>query len=1546
MSDVNRIPPRSLFTTFNLHERCAILLFRWIGGFVQLATLLCLSSLVVEGADPGALNEVKRPFRENASLPVDSNLLKQFGTVEDLLADQRWSEAIGILQDIAMTESKSLVLVEPGKVGGVATYSNVATRCNVLLSRISAKGRIAYREKADPHAKRWFENWRRMRDESELLRIVRQSFLSSYGDDALFELGEVAWQRGHFSEARSWWEQILPLPADEKTDHQPSTLRYPDSTIDPAAIHSRLILCSIMSNELFRAAAELRQFTTIFPTAAGWLAGRQGRYADILQQTLDDSKLWSQEELTGDVLTFGSSPERFRKIAESVDIGAFRWSQPLPQLTIPHQVDGLPLQIDPLSYHLVVHNGIVFANDWNAIRAWNILTGSPAWKSEGRDPAMIYPVVADNEPAVIAEKNCIGVPYYTMTIADDRLYARMGSPVTCASSSEMRVESPSELVCLSLAEEGKPVWTIAANHLVPDTASWRFEGSPIVVVDRVYVALCRRTPQLELMIACLDASDGQLIWKRPLGSFRNTVEDSNNRVSHLLLTAGGGRIFLSTDAGAIIAVDGKDGRLDWAVSYESRSDETLAALSDPSRKTLLPALFHAGLLFAAPNDANSAFCIEADTGQIRWLFPYVRNSLTEANDLGRRDRDSRLLRGRQWRHLLGVGTGGTSGRLIVSGASLWAIDINSGRVAWERSFGQRGNSAFGRGLITEEQILIPMRESIEVFNLKSGDPVRVVPLKTPDSAHQGGNLILASGMLLVAQPNQVSAYCEYSRMKNRIENELIFHSDDLGLQLQLVDLEASEGNLEAAVGRLQPLRDRIKPDDPAYFAVRKKLCNLLSDAGQRSFRASKFVEAYDYWLNAVSVVDDVAKRVDLIVNLSRAAEALERPDEAIAQMQEILNHRGLTTVRRENQMAGNLASREISRLIRERGRSVYDKIEAAAAAEFETLDKSANRAGLEKFVAKYPQSEIAVEARDVLVRLHLESGEFSEAFAVLNSIRRKAVDEQAYVNATMSMIEMLESVQAVQSAMRLWQSLGTRTPELVVMFRGKREHLGELVKMRLAHEDSRLRPTSGFVEPTWTRALESEGRIFVPEGEAPASKSAGMLCCSKHMELPNTWVWKCLDWDTGQIRWEEIATEPIEVVAWTPVHLLIGTAHTWHARSAENGRRIWEQTSLPVTRPLILKPSPNLGSDPAWPAFFDVVQGVQLFDPDNGRIVAVMKPQGRLQDIVGVGHTLVPFGQADESLLHRGGERIDALEATFLNRTSPPVSLFMQTMKPMRVWHGMAALSLDQASIAELSKGNEVWKQVPFMMGNRLISISKNQSLLGTRVYRAEPHQGEQPVKVPDSGDRSHSNDQWSFQNFSFGSADPFAFCSGDDVLLVAVDGSRLESFNVTTGARKWSTGIAELPLKDAARQIAVSQESLFVASQGVLRSIALHDGTVRWERYLGETAPQWRTLITSINAPSSSQSQAVQPGAEGPASLIAVWPVSPAQPNLASIRFCDAQTGVIVQQIRTDGVPQGVVLDRRGFGFFWTDKSVKGLKRAASQTVAETASNLGKNLP
>ena len=234
---------------------------KWLSLGFLFVFLVCELAVIQRPANcfaqPASRMKGERPFRENVTLPFDTNLLKRFGTVEDLLANQRWNESIAILQEIAQTESQSLVLVQPGKAGGVATYLNANNRCNVLLSRIPAEGRLIYRQKFDAQAKRWFENWQRTRDQTELLKIVRQTYLSSHTDDALVALGEVAWDAGDFALARQWWEQLIPLPNEADPAKYPTVLRYPDAKVDRPTTLARILSCSILERDWNRAADEL-----------------------------------------------------------------------------------------------------------------------------------------------------------------------------------------------------------------------------------------------------------------------------------------------------------------------------------------------------------------------------------------------------------------------------------------------------------------------------------------------------------------------------------------------------------------------------------------------------------------------------------------------------------------------------------------------------------------------------------------------------------------------------------------------------------------------------------------------------------------------------------------------------------------------------------------------------------------------------------------------------------------------------------------------------------------------------------------------------------------------------------------------------------------------------------------------------------------------------------------------------------------------------------------------------------------------------------------
>ena len=70
------------------------------------------------------------------------------------------------------------------------------------------EGLEAYRRRVDSIAERWFREGIERLDESLLRRVTNEMFASSYGDDALLALGELALQRGDTAAARRHWRRI------------------------------------------------------------------------------------------------------------------------------------------------------------------------------------------------------------------------------------------------------------------------------------------------------------------------------------------------------------------------------------------------------------------------------------------------------------------------------------------------------------------------------------------------------------------------------------------------------------------------------------------------------------------------------------------------------------------------------------------------------------------------------------------------------------------------------------------------------------------------------------------------------------------------------------------------------------------------------------------------------------------------------------------------------------------------------------------------------------------------------------------------------------------------------------------------------------------------------------------------------------------------------------------------------------------------------------------------------------------------------------------
>jgi outer membrane protein assembly factor BamB len=701
-----------------------------------------------------------------ALLDTDPAAAKMLGAARDYLAARNWAGAVDLLRQIAEHHGERLVAIEPGR------YVNVQTCCDILLSSLPSAGLALYRAKVDPQARRWFENSKRLRDEEGLERVVRKAFLSSFGDDALLLLGELAWEQGAVARARSYWEKLVPLDVSPESGELPALLKYPDSQVDRAQIDARLILCSLVQRQRAQVQREYESFLQRHPQATGKFAGRSGNLAAILKSLIAAALATPEAPADVEPATFAGNLERNQVLPRSVDVGGELWSVRLKEARVERttrfedfpidRADRGPavLPIKVLCYYPAAWKGIAFCCDDTDVYAYDLSPergGRPAW---GGNETSLYRLPAELDQNPQAYRSRAGLPRYSLTISGNRLYARLGPQTATSGRNRGFRQAGNMLVCLDLARQGDFVWSIKADDLEADGGKWIFDGAPAAADGKVYVALRRSDPQLQLNIACLDSATAKLIWNCKICGGVEALAGDVDEVRHQLLTLAEEQLFYCTNLGAVAALDTREGAIRWIATYRRIEEETVAAFNKRQQHGPNPCVFHDGLVLAAPTDGSRLLAFDAQTGSLKW---------------------SRELSGRP-PQLLGV----AGSRLVAAGDFLWGIDVVSGRVLWCDGRSDPEAATCGRGVLAGDLVYWPRREEIRLVEIATGKAVRQIDMAQQHGLFGGGNLAIAGGMLLMAKSDRLVAFSEFGVRKRPGRNEF-------ALRYRLRDATAQDG---------------------------------------------------------------------------------------------------------------------------------------------------------------------------------------------------------------------------------------------------------------------------------------------------------------------------------------------------------------------------------------------------------------------------------------------------------------------------------------------------------------------------------------------------------------------------------------------------------------------------------------------------------------------------------------------------------------------------------------------------------------------------------
>ncbi len=823
---------------------------RMAGGRVMRGATIAILGWLTLAARPAPAANAPRLIGESA------RTLQRLAEAAALEQQQRWADTVELYLRLLDEAGDDLVPSD-------ADPRHYLPVRGLVHHRLAARRELLqpYRDRVEPRAKRLLEQGEAQRAPQPLERLVDAFFCSRSAEAALHLLGDLACERGDFERARYYWHLLEP-PAT------PRGLAYPDPQGDVALARAKQILARILAGETVAAAAEFRAFRTAHPQAAGHLAGRDGNLAATLQHLLDApdlARVPAPVGLARAPTSFAGDGTRNGVLAGMLP--PFSPQPRYPAVPLPDadpRTDGLrviqrPLiRASALAFHPVIACGQVFVTDARRVTAYDLSNGH---LSGQLDLALTEPRLAalgTRLPSTIDAR-------YTLTVAGDRVFVRLGQP----KMRPERGEPGSFLACLQWRPEGAtPADRLTARWLLPVKSDAGepealFEGTPAVRDGRLYVAVTRLDGNRAITaIACYDADDpaAGALWKQEV--YEAGAETADRTRQHLVTLAGPHVVYCS-HAGVIVALEASTGRRAWALRYPARGRGPRAGRAAP--RDLTPCVAAGGRLYAAPADADRVYCLDAATGAPVWASDPLEVA-----------------------HLLGV----VRGRLVCTmggyTAGLCALDTATGQPVPDWGYRVPGADTlapFGRGLLCQDRVYWPTRGA-GVKELLWDGTVGYAP--TAFQQLPGGNLAYGDGCLVVATADRLHILIGASQ-------EAAQSGLRLGQRPRTAEEHYRHAIHEAAAGRpaaaLQHFRaaERLSPDAELRGQVRNRRHDLLLWQAEGLRQAGRpAAEVRAAFQRAAQPEYPPARRLLALTRRAEYEEASGRPEEAARVWQSVL----------------------------------------------------------------------------------------------------------------------------------------------------------------------------------------------------------------------------------------------------------------------------------------------------------------------------------------------------------------------------------------------------------------------------------------------------------------------------------------------------------------------------------------------------------------------------------------------------------------------------------------------------------------------------------
>lgn len=566
------------------------------------------------------------------ALSLDGGTLAQ--TADRAAASGDLERAVRSYQRAIDQHGGGLMRLDAGRVVGVAEY------CADRLRALGGEGLAAYRKLVDNRANDLFKQAEAALDADAFARLVQTYPLSSAAAPALSRLADLALDAGDGLRAAQVIDRLLPGA---------------NGPAKALLLARRALACEV-GGDLPGARATLDRLAKECAGTELTVRGRTAKaeaWADERRKALETLKPGAWSGVGGGPLRTGAGPALAAPAACRVEvllpvhpaerIAADRFApSPFRSLLLDGASDGRSLYVHTLDE--------AFAID--------LATGALRWRGGGA-----FPELRRGE----RQDGFSGNASAMTAAADGRVFVR--GQRRASTGRVFAIE------CRSAAD-GSLLWSSEDASGAADASAI---SSPAVADGRVIAVFHDRDERFHNAVVAFAAADGRVLWRTPLADgaagLQLSTQQEISLAEHLAAPSiAGGDVYVSTDLGAVAALDVGTGAVRWAATYPralldpalSRATIRLLANRAASRVVVGPELIH-----VIPRDTLAVLAIARANGEVRW-----RRELSPA------------------RALLGL----ADGVLVTQDEGLTALDAATGSPRWSWA-PERGAGVVGVGVI-------------------------------------------------------------------------------------------------------------------------------------------------------------------------------------------------------------------------------------------------------------------------------------------------------------------------------------------------------------------------------------------------------------------------------------------------------------------------------------------------------------------------------------------------------------------------------------------------------------------------------------------------------------------------------------------------------------------------------------------------------------------------------------------------------------------------------------------------------------------------------